>query len=325
MHLNLTGRCHTFANVPRVVRTPRISKMLKRVALFLATNLAVLALVSIVMSVLGVNAASFGGLLVMAALFGFGGSIISLLMSKWVAKRFTGAQVIETPRGEGEQWLVSTVRRQAELAGIGMPEVAVYDAPEINAFATGANRNNALVAVSTGLLRAMNRDEAEAVLGHEVSHVANGDMVTMALLQGVLNTFVIVLARVVGRVIDGYLSGGRDGPGIGYFVIVFVLDLVFGLFASMIAMWFSRHREFRADAGGARMAGKEKMIAALERLSQTYGESTLPKQVAAFGISGGVGHGLRKLLMSHPPLEERIIALRNARPDEHDVRQGLVA
>jgi len=299
--------------------------MFKRVGLFLATNLAVLALVSIVMSVLGVNAASFGGLLVMAALFGFGGSIISLLMSKWVAKRFTGAQVIENPRNEGEQWLVSTVRRQAEQAGIGVPEVAVYDAPEINAFATGANRNNALVAVSTGLLRAMNRDEAEAVLAHEVSHVANGDMVTMALLQGVLNTFVIVLARVVGRIIDGYLSGGRDGPGIGYFVIVFVLDMVFGLFASMIAMWFSRHREFRADAGGARLAGKDKMIAALERLSQTYGESTLPKQVAAFGISGGVGHGVRRLLMSHPPLEERIIALRNATPDERDVRQGVMA
>src|SRR5688500_9833702 len=299
--------------------------MFKRVALFLATNLAVLALVSIVMSVLGVNAASFGGLLVMAALFGFGGSIISLLMSKWVAKRFTGAQVIGNPRNEGEQWLVATVRRQAELAGIGMPEVAVYDAPEINAFATGANRNNALVAVSTGLLRAMNRDEAEAVLAHEVSHVANGDMVTMALLQGVLNTFVIVLARVVGRVIDGYLSGGRDGPGLGYYAIVFVLDMVFGLFASMIAMWFSRHREFRADAGGAALAGKPKMLAALERLAQTYGESTLPKQVAAFGISGGVGTGLKRLLMSHPPLEERIAALRNATPNVRDVRQGVVA
>jgi heat shock protein HtpX len=179
--------------------------------------------------------------------------------------------------------------------------------------------------VSTGLLRAMDRDEAEAVLGHEVSHVANGDMVTMALLQGVLNTFVIVLARVVGRVIDGYLSGGRDGPGLGYYAIVFVLDMVFGLFASMIAMWFSRHREFRADAGGAALAGKPKMIAALERLAQTYGESTLPKQVAAFGISGGVGTGLKRLLMSHPPLEERIAALRNATPDMHDVRQGVVA
>ena len=298
--------------------------MFKRVALFLATNLAVLALVSIVMSILGVNPQSFGGLLVMAALFGFGGSIISLLMSKWVAKRTTGAHVIEQPRNEAEQWLVSTVRRQAEAAGIGMPEVAIYDAPEINAFATGANRNNALVAVSTGLLRAMNRDEAEAVLGHEVSHVANGDMVTMALLQGVLNTFVIVLSRLVGRAIDSYL-GNRDGYGIGYYLSVFVLDMVFGLFASMIAMWFSRHREFRADAGGAALAGKPKMIAALERLAQTYGESSLPKQVAAFGISGGVGGGLKRLLMSHPPLEERIAALRNSQPAAGAVRQGVVA
>ena len=298
--------------------------MFKRLFLFLATNLAVLALVSIVMSLLGVNPRSFGGLLVMAALFGFGGSIVSLLMSKWIAKRTTGAHVIEQPRNEVEQWLHATVRRQAEAAGIGMPEVAIYDAPEINAFATGANRNNALVAVSTGLLRSMDRDEAEAVLAHEVSHVANGDMVTMALLQGVLNTFVIVLSRLVGRAIDGYL-GNRDGYGIGYYLSVFVLDMVFGLFASMIAMWFSRHREFRADAGGAALAGRPKMIAALERLSRTYGESSLPKQVAAFGISGGGGHGLRRLLMSHPPLEERIAALRNAQPDGGSVRQGVVA
>ncbi len=296
--------------------------MFKRVGLFLLTNLAVLALVSVVMSILGVNPQQFGGLLIFAALFGFGGAFFSLLISKWMAKRATGAHVIETPRNEAEQWLLSTVQRQAQAAGIGMPEVAIYDAPEINAFATGANRNKALVAVSTGLLRAMDRDEAEAVLGHEVSHVANGDMVTMALLQGVLNTFVIVLARVVGRVIDGYLSGGRDGPGLGYYAIVFVLDMVFGLFASMIAMWFSRHREFRADAGGAALAGKPKMIAALERLAQTYGESTLPKQVAAFGISGGVGTGLKRLLMSHPPLEERIAALRNATPDMHVGRLG---
>ena len=298
--------------------------MFKRVFLFLATNLAVLALVSIVMSILGVNPQNFGGLLVMAALFGFGGSIISLLMSKWVAKRTTGAQVITQPRNEAEQWLFTTVQRQAQAAGIGMPEVAVYDAPEINAFATGANRNNALVAVSTGLLRAMSRDEAEAVLAHEVSHVANGDMVTMALLQGVLNTFVIVLSRLVGRAIDGYL-GNRDGYGVGYYLSVFVLDMVFGLFASMIAMWFSRQREFRADAGGAALAGKPKMIAALERLAQTYGTSSLPKQVAAFGISGGVGHGLKRLLMSHPPLEERIPTLRSATPDAGDVRQGIVA
>ncbi|KGM54872.1 protease HtpX [Lysobacter daejeonensis GH1-9] len=291
--------------------------MFKRIVLFLATNLAVLALLSIVMAVLqnvfGVTLGNNGALLVMATVFGFGGSFISLMISKWMAKRSTGAHVIEQPRNEAEQWLVTTVRRQAEAAGIKMPEVAIYDAPEINAFATGPSRNNSLVAVSTGLLRAMNRDEAEAVLAHEVSHVANGDMVTMALIQGVLNTFVIVLARVVGRVVDGYLNGNREGgPGIGYYVIVFVLDMVFGLFASMIAMWFSRYREFRADAGGANLAGRQKMIAALERLSQTYGESTLPKQVAAFGISGAVGHGLRKLLMSHPPLAERIQALRDA-------------
>ena len=197
--------------------------MFKRVGLFLATNLAVLALASVVMSLLGVNGSQFGGLLVFAAIFGFGGSFVSLWMSKWIAKRSTGAHVIETPRNEVEQWLLQTVRRQAEQAGIGMPEVAVYDAPEINAFATGASRNKSLVAVSTGLLRGMDRDQAEAVLAHEVSHVANGDKVTMALLQGVLNSFVIVLARVVGRVIDGYLSGGRDGPGIGYFVIAIML------------------------------------------------------------------------------------------------------
>lgn len=303
--------------------------MLKRITLFLATNVAVLVLFGVIMNVVlpmfGVSLGNTGVLIVFAALFGFGGSLVSLLMSKWIAKRFTGARVIEQPRNEAERWLVATVHRQADAAGIGHPEVAIYEAPEINAFATGANRNNALVAVSTGLLNAMTRDEAEAVLGHEVSHVANGDMVTMALLQGVLNTFVIVLARVVGRVIDGYLSGGRDGPGIGYFVIVFVLDLVFGLFASMIAMWFSRHREFRADIGGATLAGKEKMIAALQRLGQNHGVSTLPKQVEAFGISGAMAHGLRKLLMSHPPLEERIAALRNARPDEQAVRQGVMA
>src|SRR6476620_4408578 len=300
--------------------------MFKRLVLFLATNLALLALLSVVMSVLGINPQSFAGLLTMAAVFGFGGSLVSLLMSKWIAKRTTGAHVIDTPRNESEQWLLATVQRQAKTAGIGIPEVAIYDAPEINAFATGANRNKALVAVSTGLLRAMNRDEAEAVLGHEISHVANGDMVTMALLQGVLNTFVIVLARVVGRVVDGYLSNGRnsEGGGIGYFAIVFVLDMVFGLFASTIAMWFSRHREFRADAGGATLAGRDKMVAALQRLSMTYGESTLPKQVAAFGISGGVCSGVKRLLMSHPPLEERIEALRNWQPTTNAVRQGVV-
>lgn len=301
--------------------------MLKRVVLFLATNMAVLALLSIVMSLFGINAQSMSGLLVMAALFGFGGSMISLLSSKWVAKRAAGLHVIEQPRSDVERWLVDTVARQAQAAGIGMPEVAIYDAPEINAFATGANRNNALVAVSTGLLRSMDHDEAEAVLAHEVSHVANGDMVTMALLQGVLNTFVIVLARLVGRVVDGFLSGDREGgSGLAYYAIVFVLEMIFGLFASMIAMWFSRHREFRADAGGAALAGRQKMVAALRRLSLNQGQNTLPKQVAAFGISGAIGHGLRRLLLSHPPLEERIQALEAGSVDgEAALRQGLLA
>jgi len=284
-----------------------------RIALFLATNLAVMLLAGVVMSLLGVNPNQMSGLLVMAAIFGFGGSLISLLLSKTMAKRATGAQVIVQPRNEGEQWLLATVQRQAQAAGIGMPEVAVYDAPEINAFATGANRNNALVAVSTGLLRSMSRDEAEAVLGHEVSHVANGDMVTMALLQGVLNTFVIVLARVVGGIIDGYISGNREsrGPGLAYYLIVMALEMVLGLFATMIAMWFSRRREFRADAGGASLAGRQKMIAALERLEASHRPSTLPAQVEAFGIAGGIGQGLKKLFLSHPPMQERIAALRN--------------
>ena len=295
--------------------------MFKRITLFLATNLAVLVLLSIVMAVFGIDPATNAGLLVFAALFGFGGALVSLLMSKWTAKRFTGAQVITQPRSEVERWLVETVRRQAQAAGIGMPEVAIYDAPEINAFATGANRNNALVAVSTGLLRSMDRDEAEAVLGHEVAHVANGDMVTMALLQGVLNTFVIVLARVVARAVSNFMD--RDMGSMAYFAVVVVLDLVFGLFASMIAMWFSRQREFRADAAGAALAGRHKMIAALERLAQNQGANTLPRQIAAFGISGGLGHGLRRLLMSHPPLEERIAALRNASPEQ--LREGVLA
>jgi heat shock protein HtpX len=296
--------------------------MFKRVFLFLATNLAVLLVFSVAWMLLsrffglstftseyGIN---YGGMLVFCALFGFGGAFISLLMSKWIAKRTTGMMVIEQPRNEVERWLVETVRRQAEKAGIGMPEVGIYDAPEINAFATGANRNKGLVAVSTGLLRAMDKGEAEAVLAHEVSHIANGDMVTLTLIQGVVNTFVMFFARVIGHTIDRVVFRNEEGPGIGYFVTVLVLDLVFGILASMIVMRFSRWREFRADAGGAALAGRDKMIAALQRLAMTYGESSLPKQVAAFGISGGVGHGLRKLFMSHPPLEERIDALRNA-------------
>ena len=294
--------------------------MFKRIALFLATNLAVMVLLGVVLTVLqrvfGVALGDTGTLLVFAAVFGFGGAFISLAISKWVAKRGMALRIITEPRGEGEAWLVATVRRQAEAAGIKMPEVGIFDAPEINAFATGPSRNNSLVAVSTGLLRAMSRDEAEAVLGHEVSHVANGDMVTMALIQGVLNTFVIFLARIVGRLVDAWLSGNRDGgTGPFYFIIVLALDVVFGLFASMIAMWFSRWREFRADRGGAQLAGRPKMIAALQRLSQTYGATTLPTEVRACGISGHVGRGLKRLFMSHPPLEERIAALQNAPVD----------
>lgn len=285
--------------------------MFSRIALFLLTNFAVLILAGIVMSVLGVNPNQMSGLLVFAAIFGFGGSFISLLLSKFMAKRSTGAVVITEPRNPTERWLLATVERQAREAGIGMPEVAVYEGPEINAFATGANRNKALVAVSTGLLHNMSEDEAEAVLGHEIAHVANGDMITMALLQGVLNTFVIVLARIVGGFIDNALSGNREGGGRGfaYYIIVFVLEMVFGLFATMISMWFSRHREFRADAGGAHLAGRQKMIAALERLKVNHGQSTLPTQIAAFGIAGGAA---KKLFMSHPPLDERIAALRAA-------------
>ena len=289
--------------------------MLKRLSLLILTNLAVLVLLgtvgNLLMAYFGISLGSNAGLLFFAAVIGFGGAFVSLAISKWMAKRSMGVQVIEQPRNEAERWLLETVTRQAAAAGIKPPEVGFYDAPEINAFATGPSRNNALVAVSSGLLRAMSRDEAEAVIGHEVSHVANGDMVTMALIQGVVNTFVIFLSRVVGRAIDAAISGNRDGgPGLAYFGIVMVLDMVFGLLASIVVMWFSRHREFRADAGGAQLAGRPKMIAALEKLGQTYGASTLPSSIRAFGISGGVAHGLRKLFMTHPPLAERIQRLR---------------
>jgi len=296
---------------------------MKRIALFLATNLAVLLVFSVVWMILSTffglstfagGKVNYTGMLVFCAIFGFGGAFVSLLMSKWMAKRSTGMRVIDQPRNEIEQWLYSTVKRQAEKAGIGMPEVGIYEAPEINAFATGASRNNSLVAVSTGLLRAMSRDEAEAVLAHEVSHVANGDMVTLTLIQGVVNTFVMFLARIIGNIIDRVVFKNEDGPGIGYFVTVMVLEIIFGILASTIVMAFSRWREFRADAGGADLAGREKMIAALERLAHSYGQSTLPSEVRAFGISGGVAGGFKKLFMSHPPLAERIQALREYTP-----------
>jgi heat shock protein HtpX len=292
---------------------------MRRIGLFLLTNIAVLFLLSIVCHLFGVDqwAAMRGyggmeGLLVYAAVFGMGGAFISLAMSKWMAKMSTGARVIEQPQSETERWLLDTVRRHAQNAGIGMPEVAIYDAPEMNAFATGMTRNSSLVAVSTGLLLQMNREQVAAVLGHEIGHVANGDMVTLTLIQGVVNTLVIVAARLVGRLVDSWLSGGRDnreGSGIGYFISVMVLQLVFGLFASMIVMAFSRWREFRADAAGAKLAGRGAMISALQRLQLNHGESTLPKTMAAFGISGPLVQGLQRLFMSHPPLDERIAAL----------------
>ncbi len=291
--------------------------MFSRIGLFLATNFAILLLVSLIFKVFGLDlqaaryGTNLGSLLVMCAIFGFAGSFISLAISKWMAKRATGMTVIEQPRNETEQWLINTVRKQAEQAGIKMPEVGIYDAPEINAFATGMTKNSSLVAVSTGLLRSMTRDEAEAVLAHEVSHAANGDMVTLTLIQGVVNTFVMFFARVIGSIVDKAVLGNRDGHGIGYFVVVFVLEIVFGLLASIIVMYFSRWREFRADAGGANLAGKHKMIAALERLASNQ-QSTLPTQVAAFGIAGGVASGLKKLFMTHPPLADRIAALKNS-------------
>lgn len=292
---------------------------MKRIVLFLITNLAVMLVLSVVASLLGVNryltanGLNLGALLAFCAIFGFGGSIISLLMSKWVAKRSVGAQVITEPRNSAEMWLLQTVERQARAAGIGMPEVAVYEAPEPNAFATGANKNAALVAVSTGLLRNMSQDEVEAVLGHEVSHIANGDMVTLTLIQGVVNTFVMFLARVIGYFIDNMLSGrsqndGRSSSvGFGYYITVFVLEIVFGILASMIVAWFSRQREFRADRGGAHLAGKRKMISALQKLGGGVA-STLPPQQMAFGIAGGV----KEWFSTHPPIEKRIAALQAA-------------
>lgn len=294
---------------------------MKRIFLFVVTNLAVLLVLSIVLRLLGVDrildeegvGLDMGALLVFSAVIGFGGAIISLFISKWAAKRGTGARVIEVPSNMTERWLVDTVQKQAQRAGIGMPEVAVYDAPEINAFATGWNRNNALVAVSTGLLNSMSKDEAEAVLGHEVSHVANGDMVTLTLIQGVVNTFVIFLSRVIGYIVDRVVFKVERGHGPAFFITSLIAQLVLGVLASIIVMWFSRHREFRADAGGAQLAGRQKMVAALERLQRQYGQpAQLPDSVKAFGISGSVGQGLKRLFMSHPPLEERIAALKSS-------------
>ena len=299
---------------------------MKRVLLFLATNIAILVVLSASMWVLSLffpglgqalnaeGGMNMGFLLVMATIMGMGGAFISLAISKWSAKRMTGAHIIEQPTNDTERWLMNTVKLHAQRAGIGMPEVAIFDSPDMNAFATGMNRNNALVAVSTGLLRNMQREEVEAVVGHEISHVANGDMITLTLIQGVVNTFVIVLSRIVGHLVDKVVFKTERGYGPAFYITSMVAQLVLGILASMIVMAFSRQREFRADAGGAKLAGKQGMISALERLKRGVDQPHLPEQMAAFGVSGHVGRGLQRLFMSHPPLEERIAALQH-RPD----------
>jgi heat shock protein HtpX len=291
-----------------------------RIALFLATNAAILVLISIVFQLFGIEGIlaengvdlNLQALLVMSAVIGFGGSFISLAMSKFLAKRSMGVKIIEQPANKTEQWLVNTVQRQAQQAGIGMPEVGIFNSPEPNAFATGMSRNNALVAVSAGLLQNMDADEVEAVLGHEITHVSNGDMVTMGLIQGVINTFVIFLSRVIGHVVDRVVFKTERGYGPAYYITSIVAQIFLSILASMIVMWFSRRREFRADAGGASLAGRGKMVAALQALQRGSEPHDLPGEFAAFGISGGLGTGIKKLFMSHPPLDERIAALRAA-------------
>ena len=291
---------------------------MKRIALFLATNIAVLVVLTIAMQLLGIESLlneqgtqlDLQSLLIFSAVIGFAGSFISLAISKWSAKRLTGARVITNPRNETERWLVNTVTRQAQTAGIGTPEVAIYDSPDINAFATGANRNNSLVAVSTGLLGRLSRGELEAVLGHEVSHVANGDMVTLTLIQGVVNTFVIFFSRIIGFLVDRLIFRTERGYGPGFFIASIVAQIVLGILASTIVMWFSRRREFRADQGGAQLAGRQNMINALERLRREHEPSALPESMRAMGISSSRAVGLKRLFMSHPPLEERIAALK---------------
>ncbi len=286
-----------------------------RIALFLLTNLGVMLVFGLILSLTGIQSSSVQGLMIMAGLFGFGGAFVSLLMSKWMALRSVGGEVIEQPQNETERWLMQTIAQQSQQAGIAMPKVAIYHAPDINAFATGARRDASLVAVSTGLLQNMSRDEAEAVLAHEISHIASGDMVTMTLIQGIVNTFVIFISRILAQIAAGFLSGDREegesnnGNPMVYFVVSMVLELVFGIVASIITMWFSRHREFHADAGSARLVGREKMIAALQRLKTSY-EPQEASTMMAFCINGK-SKSLSELFMSHPPLDKRIEALRS--------------
>jgi heat shock protein HtpX len=289
-----------------------------RILLFLATNAAILVVISIIFNVLGLSGTlqangvdlNLNALLIMSAIIGMTGSFISLAISKWSAKRAMGVHVIERPQNQTEQWLVNIVAKQAKQAGIGMPEVGIFQAPEPNAFATGMSRNSALVAVSTGLMQSMSQDEVEAVLGHEISHVANGDMITMSLMQGVVNTFVYFFATVIGHFVDRVVFKTERGYGPAYYITQMVMQIVLSILASMLVMWFSRYREYRADAGGASLAGRQKMISALQALQRAHTPEDLPGQLAAFGINGG---GVQKLFMSHPPLEERIAALKNQR------------
>ncbi|MFI3156265.1 MAG: protease HtpX [Methylococcaceae bacterium] len=287
-----------------------------RIFLFLATNVAIMVMVSIVFSLLGLSGTldaqginlDLNALLVISALIGMTGSAISLALSKWIAKQTMGVQVIDSPQNQTEQWLIAIVAKHAQKAGIGMPEVGVFPAPETNAFATGMNRNNALVAVSSGLLQRMSNDEVEAVIGHEITHVANGDMVTMALMQGVVNTFVYFFASIIGHIVDRVVLQNERGQGAGYFIAQMIAQIALGFLASMLVMWFSRSREFKADAGGAKLAGRGKMISALRALQREYEPQDLPGQLEVFGIDSS---RVQKLFMSHPPLEERIEALQN--------------
>jgi heat shock protein HtpX len=291
-----------------------------RILLFLGTNIAIMLVLSISMRLLGIDTAleqqggglNLTGLLIISGAFGMGGSFISLAISKWMAKKSMGVKLIETPTTQQEEWLLSTVEMQAREAGIGMPEVGIFNSPQPNAFATGMSKNSALVAVSTGLLNNMTQGEVEAVLGHEVSHVANGDMVTLTLIQGVVNTFVIFFSRIIGHLIDRVVFKIERGHGPGYWIGVIFVQMILSVLASTIVMWFSRRREFKADSGGAYLAGREKMIAALRRLQQGSNPEPLPDEMAAFGISGGRPSGFKKLFMSHPPLEDRIAALENS-------------
>jgi heat shock protein HtpX len=290
---------------------------MKRIFLFLATNLAIVLVLSLSMQILGVepylNASglNLGALLTFAFVMGFGGSLISLAISKWMAKKSMGVQVIERPANATEQWLVDTITRYAQQAGIKTPEIGIYQADDVNAFATGMSKNSSLIAVSTGLLQRMSRAEAEAVLGHEVAHAANGDMVTLALIQGVVNTFVMFFSRIIGHTVDKLIFKNEEGHGPAFFVTMIISELILGVLASIIVMWFSRQREFRADQGGASLAGRNNMIAALQRLNSLH-SAALPDKMAAFGIAGGKSEGWKRLFMTHPPLEERIEALRTS-------------